>query len=715
MLLDLARAAHWRFVSDLSDLSWVYLQVGDPHAAHWALQWAESLLEGNRTTHLWANWAALQEDAGDLVAAERSYRRALRGAMAEESSIRSRALRTRLARVVERVGGRADEALDLARSVVQAYRRAGDEESALAEDLHVADQLLSFGRENDAAALLARVIGALESGVTLAVDEQIFMHLLNARLSERRRELSTARSALSAAGSLLFDLGRVDELAALASSFGGLELRNGHAEAAAEAFDNAQRFESQLGLGSEAWHGLLGQAQLARSHSEHAAALKLLERARERVDWLASQRSVSQRSDWSADGSFLPVPEGGEVVYQELASLHLSMGDVESLIETISGARERRRVVALTALRQLSSRVAGTRELFGESDAEIFRLGAQIEELRLQLRDEAISPMREEPTRAGLSVAEQLADCRAREKELLGAMAASDPGSYTDRRVSPPQVDQLRGALNPGEVLLLSYDLSDSVVVIALSAREQEVYSLGAPALLAAEIEALWREFGSRRVGVAARRKLAAALGAWGERLLQPASALIGAAHTVFWSPDPSLRSLPLAALPLGSIVLSDGAEVIGLESPRALLGWRDSQAQPRPWELRVVADPAEPSSLSDPDPLQLGAELRARRGRGLIVSKREVNSGELPSRDPVWLAPPRLSAAHRLAQLKGARGPSMVSMRHAEIDDPFLSVLAVEFARDTGLRQAIAKAREVAKKRRRDPLGWAAVMLWFD
>ncbi len=711
-LLDLARGAHWRLVGDLSDLSWVSLQLGDLHTAHWALQWTEALFEGKRSSELWANWASLQEGSGALGAAEQSCRAAIGQARDEQSPARVLALQARLARLVEKAGGRQEEALGLAQSTVKAYRKAGDESSALAEELRVANQMLSLERGEDAAALLAGVIGSLGAGSTLAADEQVFMHLVSARLSEQRGELLTARSALSAAGSLLFDLGRIDELAALANLFGDMELRSGSSVAAGEAFENAQHFEAQLGLGAEAWQALLGQARTALRSSDVAAARGFLERARERVDWRAPLASHSYASGAWPGASLLSVYEDGEEVYRELAALQLSTGDDAGLLETISAAREFRRVASYSALSLSRKTGVAAQVESNDSRNELRLVRAEIEALRAQSRDEAVQPSSEDPQQAIDKVLEQLVSARQKESTLLSHLRAVDPAVHANLSVSGPTAGALREALAPGEVLLVTYDLDDQMIVFALSLEGKRVFSLPSPQSLVSDLATLWRDFGHRRASPAVRRKLTAVLADLSARTIEPAADLLRGAHTVFWSPDSSLRALPVAALPIDGVELSEHAQIIGLESPRALLHHRAFSEQDRPRRLHLVADPSHPGAPKSRDLRRLGAELRVLKRTGL-ASGTEASSGR--NGLPLAVLPLRLSIRHRLAYLAGSSGPSLTSLRRADQDDPFFRFLAEELADGSGVRESVKRARDKARKRRRDPLGWASALLWFD
>jgi tetratricopeptide (TPR) repeat protein len=711
LLLDLARGAHWRLVSDLSDLSWVSLQQGDLNVAHWALQWTEALFQGKRPAQVWANWASLQAGSGDFVAAERSCRAAIKAAAKEKSPDRVRALGSRLARIVERLYGREEQALSLARSAAQAYRKAGDETSALAEELRIADQMLHLDRLDDAATLLAGVIGALESGTPFAADEQVLMHLVSAHLSEKRGEVAIARSALRAAGAILFDLGRVDELAALASMFGDLELLLGSHEAAAEAFENAQRFEAQLGLGSESWHSLLGQARLAVRRSDPEGAQVFLDRARERVEW---QAVLSVGFDWDGelgvqDAFHLDVD--GEEVYRELAMMQLSSGEESVLLETIAAAREFRRVAALSA----SSHFLSSKKRQGDHDEVTEQLKsrrAQIEELRARLRDEAIQPSTVEPQHVLASLAEKLDSARHSETELLDALSQSDPVAHANLSVSGPRTEQLQAALRPGELLLVSYDLKEQVVVIGLSAKEQVTFTLDDPEALIAELNALWRDFGGRKLGHAARRALSPLLMDLSQRLLLPLDDMLKSASTILWSPDPSLRAVPLAALPLGETVLSERVEVIGLHSLRSVLMPRDLGNTGTPRGLVLLPDPSRPSAESFPELRELGVQLRGlRHGNLAQMMGGASQTGALR----LLVLPPHLSAGHRSAQLEGTDGPSITSLRPVEPDDRYIRVLAAELEKGGALIESTNTARRAARRKRRDPLGWASLLLWLD
>ena len=711
LMLDLARGAHWRLVSDLSDLSWVSLQLNDLLSAHWALQWTDALFEGERAAGLWANWASLQASSGDFVAAERSYRAALKTSVKEDSPARTRALSARLARTVELLGGREEESLALSRGTAQAYRKAGDESSALAEELRVAAQMLDLGRADDAAALLAGVIGAIESGAGLAVDEQVFMHLVSARLSEQRGELETARSALSAAGKLLFDLGHVDELAALATSFGDIELRGERPVEAGEAFDNAELFEGQLGLGSEAWYSMLGKARLAQSTSDPEAAIRFLQRARERVNWQAALPGSFQDLD-SHVGKSSQLQLDGESVYRELAALYLSRGSWGALLETIAAARELRRVSAFSDSANLMWRRQGLQQPVGGAAEDLRRMRGNIEKIRSRLRDEAIQPSAEDPAQMMTDLLEQLSRAREEEAELLEALAAEDARAHATQSVAPVSSAQLQGALAPGEVLLISYDLDEEIVVLAVSAKDQVSVSLPDPASIASELDRLWQQYGGRRVGPANRHKLKVQLESLSERVLQPLNPLLETARTIFWSPDPALRLLPLAALVLDEKLLSERAQIFGVQSVRTLLESKRAGNGTSFSSLRVLADPAQPSSTSSSDLSSLRRQLRGlRRGdlAAVLGGGLERQGGEL------LVLPPKLSATHRLSYLSMTEGPSLFSLRSAQTEDRFLQVLARELEQGETLTSAMKGAMTVTRRKRLDPLGWAALMLWLD
>jgi len=307
---------------------------------------------------------------------------------------------------------------------------------------------------------------------------------------------------------------------------------------------------------------------------------------------------------------------------------------------------------------------------------------------------------------------EQLSTIRTSEIELLEVVAALDPNAHATLSVVPPSSAQIQGALGAGEVLLLSYDLEEQIIVLAVSAQEQFVFTLPAPELIAVEVASLWDQYGGRRVGLADRRELKAHLASLSERILRPVSPLLETAKTIFWSPDPALSSLPLAALPLNELALSDRAEIVGIQSLRTLFR-QGGQGSPANFSsLKILADPAQPGAGSSSDLSSLRRQLRGLR-RGELAAMLEEPHQD--SRTALLVLPPRLSAAHRLSYLSMNEGPSLSSLRSAERGDRFLRVLGDELEKGESLSQAMKAARAAARRKRSDPLGWAALTLWFD
>ena len=337
---------------------------------------------------------------------------------------------------------------------------------------------------------------------------------------------------------------------------------------------------------------------------------------------------------------------------------------------------------------------------------------AQIEELRVRLRDEAIQPSTVEPQDAMASLEDQLDVLRQSENELLDALFQSDPITHANRSVSAPTIEQLRAALRPGELLLVSYDLTTQVVVIALSAKEQATFTLDDPDSLAAQLNALWRDFGGRKLGHAARRTLSPVLMGLSQQVLGPLEDLLTSASTLLWSPDPSLRAVPLAALPLGESMVADGVEIIGLHSLRSLLNLRDLRETGTHRDVALLSDPSRPSAESFPELRQLGVQLRGlRHGNLAQMMGKAGRSGD----SRLLVLPPQLSAAHRRAQLAMTNGPSLTSLRPAKPDDRYIRVLAAELAKGGALLESIKTAQGAARRTRRDPLGWASLVLWLD
>ncbi len=234
---------------------------------------------------------------------------------------------------------------------------------------------------------------------------------------------------------------------------------------------------------------------------------------------------------------------------------------------------------------------------------------------------------------------------------------------------------------------------------------------LPAPELIEVELDALWKQYGGRSVGLVGRRALKAHLASLSERILQPVSTLLETAQTIFWSPDPALRSLPLAALPLDQFALSERAEIVGVESLRALLRQSGQGRDVNLSSLRILADPAQPTSSSFSDLGSLRRQLRGlRRGEPAVLLEAPQDSGTA-----LLVLPPRLSAEHRSFSLSMAHGPSLASLRSAERGDRFLRVLADKLEKGDPLSQAMKGAQTAARRKRSDPLGWAALMLWLD
>jgi len=709
LLLDLARGADWRLVGDLSDLSWVALQQNDSDSAHWALRWTEALVQGPRPAELLANWSTLQAESGDFAAAERSCLLALRRAKDEQSEARVLALRARLARIVEAAPARHDEALSLYRKSAGSYRDAGQGAAALAEEVRAADLMLADGRFDDAGALLVGVIGELESGVPLAADEQVRLHLANAKLSEQRGEFEVARSALTVAGTLLFDMGRVDDLSALGSRFGELEMTAGDLAGAREAFENAQRFEMQLGLGGEAWQGLLGLANLARAEGLDVRAEELLEEAAERIEWVAAL-PADLGADSGSGGLREPLLRvTWEDVYRSLVDLHLHAGRADDALATVYRAFEVRRLHGLRARPRWQSRpAAGTRQ------ADLAELRVEVDRLRMSLRDEAVRPGGDDTERRRTELQEQLLGARQREVALLEQLGSEDPRLRAQLSVVALDGAALRAGLERGTVLMANYDLADSTVLFAASSSEVIAWRLaGSGTQLRSELVGLWEQFGARRVRAGQRNKLAGLLEAWAARALVPGKQLLAAASTVLWAPDRSLRSLPLAALPLGGRPLGDQVALFGLRSLRGAQG-RATAIQGASAQLSAAADVASLSAVSAPAADTLASQVRAlRAGRSMLAAT--SSPAGTPGARQLLLVSANISDRRRAGLLSDSEALLLAALRPPLDDDRFLRRVRADLAAEGPVLESFRSARREARRVARDPLGWAAFILFLD
>jgi tetratricopeptide (TPR) repeat protein len=709
LLLDLARGANWRLVGDLSDLSWVALQQHDSDSAHWALRWTEALVEGPRPAELLANWSALQAESGEFAAAERSCRLALRRASEEQREARTLALRARLARIVEATPSRRDEALALYRKSAGSYRDAGQGAAALAEEVRAAALMLAAGRLDDAGALLVGVLGELESGAPLAADEQVRLHLANARLYEQRREFDVARNALTTAGTLLFDLGRVDELSALGSRFGELEVTAGNLDGAREAFENAQRFETQLGLGEEAWHGLLGLANLALAEGQNARAGELLEEAAERIEWVAALAA-----DFGAYANPGGLPEPllrvtWEDVYRALVALQLGAGRADDALATLYRAFEVRRLHGLRA--GLRWRVPPPA---GSAHAALAELRAEIDRFRTLLRDEAVRPSGDDSERRRADLLEQLSRARQREAALLEQLGAEDPQLRAELSVVALTGAAIRAGLERGTVLLANYDLADSTVLFVASSDDVIAWQPpGSAAQLRSELAALWDQFGERRLRLGLRSKLPALLEDWAARALVPGKELLRAATTVLWAPDRSLRSLPLAALPLAGRPLGDQAALFGLRSlRRAQTGAAAIQGASA--RLSAAADVASLTAVPAAAPDILASQLRALRAGESMLAATPSAAG-IPRVRKLLLVSANISDRRRAGLPPDPTALLLAAMRPTLEEDRFVRRLRDELAAEAPVLESLRSAQREARKVARDPLGWAAFTLFLD
>ncbi len=708
-LLDLARGAHWRLTSDLSDLSWVALQQRDLAFAHWSLRWSEALVQGKRPADLLANWSALQAEAGEYAAAEASCQAALRRSAEEQSAARSLALRARLARIVEASHGREGEALALYRKSAAAYREAGEGGAALAEEVRVAELMLADGRIEDAAVVLAGVVGGLSQGSVMAADEQVRLHLANARLSELRGELEISRSALSSAGKLLFDLGRLEDLAALGSRFGDLELRAGNLDAAGEAYRNGQSLEAQLGLGAESWQALFGLSRLAAAQGDGKRAIELLDEASARIEWLAGQQSALGFSAEIPGEQAAPLLDWDwEDVYRALVRRHLDAGRTEEALQTVHRAGQVRRLNLLKGHRGLTATAEEGSDL-----ALLAAVRSRIDQLRRQLRDAAARPSLEDPTAHSADLLQQLSEARKDEREVLHRLGASDPRFLAEVSVVPVSGTELRGELAAGTVLLASYDLVGRIAMFAVGPSKVTAWQVeGTPAQQRSKLDQLWQEFGGRRVSLRLRHKLRGRLAVWAKRLLAPGAAELESASTILWAPDKALRTLPIAALPLANGILGERSTVLGVDSLHGDLADPTAKPAGAAVALSIVDGVAERTAVAVPDLETLASQLRGLR-RGNSVLSGTGSSRVAATGTRLLLLSARVAERQRVGLRELAGGARLVSSRPVLAEDRFVRRFTQELQSGNSILSSFEQAQRRARQVRRDPLGWASLTLF--
>ncbi|MBJ94512.1 MAG: hypothetical protein CMP23_08540 [Rickettsiales bacterium] len=710
--LDLSRGADWRLVSDLSDLAWVSLQQRDLLSAHWALRWVERLAKEERSAELWANWSTLQELAGDPAAALLSVDAAVSNARVKGDEARVLALESRRSLLLEKLGD-LPGALELSQQLAERYRSIADLNSAWSEELRAAELLFAVGRAEEAAVLLAALLSALKSDVTPAADVQVRMHLLSARLAERQGEAETARIALRSAGSLLFDLGRLDELAALVSSFGDLELRAGRLEAALPAFENAARFEQQLGLELEGWQALAGKARHAHAVGDRQQARQLLALALARAEWQEAQLPLQSFAPAELRlGGFLTSPDT-DSLYEWLAELALDAGELEALTEVL--------------LRRLSWRspaldgaVAGASKLAEDVPQQASRLqGLQvlldgerelIRRLRDRLRDEAVMPSSDPPELARQRLVGRLAAAMDREDRLLDDMQALLP-SLSAQSTTGLGLADLQGSLAQGQLLLFSQMLNGTVVMVAVSNTDYQVHSVTDATEIEGELRSLWSEFGGASLGPRQRARLERWLVALSERFIAPLAPLLQASDTVFWFPSDELRALPLAALPLDGQALSERAGLIGLGGLRSLLTKRSS-LQATYSELLVLPDP---SGLEDPGTAALELLKRQlevlRTGRSTLV---EMGIGIAAAASTLPVVPVHQDRVYRRRLLENFPEVLLCHFRPLRKKEPLFELLSARLARGQALDEAFREVQRRVRRRRAEGLSSAAFMLWL-
>jgi hypothetical protein len=235
----------------------------------------------------------------------------------------------------------------------------------------------------------------------------------------------------------------------------------------------------------------------------------------------------------------------------------------------------------------------------------------------------------------------------------------------------------------------------------------------GSGAQLRSELVGLWEQFGARRLRAGQRNKLAGLLEAWAARALVPGKQLLAAASTVLWAPDRSLRSLPLAALPLGVRPLGDQVALFGLRSLRGAQG-RATAIQGASAQLSAAADVASLSAVSAPAADTLALQVRAlRAGRSMLAAT--SSPAGAPGGRQLLLVSANISDRRRAGLLSDSEALLLAALRLPLDDDRFLRRIRDDLAAEGPVLESFRSGRREARRVARDPLGWAAFILFLD
>jgi hypothetical protein len=252
------------------------------------------------------------------------------------------------------------------------------------------------------------------------------------------------------------------------------------------------------------------------------------------------------------------------------------------------------------------------------------------------------------------------------------------------------------------------------VILLAASSTGLAQWQLqGAPAQISLELAELWEQFGGRRVGFGLRRKLSPVLESWTERAILPGAEFLSEADTILWAPDESLRSLPIAALPLGGRSLGERATVLGLHSLRGAENFRAGLGLPAAGGLVLVPGVTERSAVARPDLRTLGAQLRGLRAGTSSVASFAGPGGPATSKLPVVAA--TVSDRQRSDLLAASVGVVLEATRPALERDRFIQKLREGLEKNGSVLDSFKSAQSAARKVGRDPLGWASLTLFLD